>query len=146
MRASFFYPTYIRESPIYHPPRIRTHGSALKPHSNVYATGSETQNDEMWPYLRDRDYLASRVYLTSPKRGQGTTNTSQPPFTATYSAARITSGSSAPSQLYPGGTDRTCLTTSNQRGRGGRAYRFRARGRRKHRYHCSSNATTNNQY
>ena len=50
---------------------IRTHGSALRPHFNVCATGSEVNDDEVWLYLCDRDCLTSRVYATS--QGQGTT-------------------------------------------------------------------------
>ena len=64
------------------------------------------------------------------KQGQGMTL--QLPFIATYPTARITSGSSAPSRLYPGGTDGTCLTSSNQRGGGGSSHGFRAR--RRHHY------------
>ena len=50
---------------------IRTHGNALRPHFNVYVTGSEVNNDEVRLYLRDRDYLTSRFHGT--KQGQGAT-------------------------------------------------------------------------
>ena len=99
---------------------IRTHGSAKQCHFNVYATGSEVNNDEVWLYLCDLT-LTSRVYVT--KQGQGTTL--QLPFVATYVTARITSG--AATQLYPGGTDGT---SSNQRGGGGSTHGYRTRRRR----------------
>jgi hypothetical protein len=62
---------------------IRTHGSALRPHFNVFVTGSEVSDDEVWLYLYDHDHLTSRVYAT--KQGQGTTL--QLPFTTTCHGA-----------------------------------------------------------
>ena len=43
------------------------------PHFNVYATGREVNNDEVWLYLCDRDHLTGLVYATL-----------QLPFIATY--------------------------------------------------------------
>ena len=60
---------------------IRTRGNALQRHFNVYATGSEVNNDEVWLYLCDLTISQAAfmqpskakerhyIFLLSPQRG-----------------------------------------------------------------------------